>query len=67
MYHKELDISHEVDQTSVKAFAQSYNCDCTLLQEYGPAGGNPLYLFSAQNKTDLDNLVNNIYEGKNND
>lgn len=61
MYYKELHISHEVDQISVKAFAQRYNCDCILLREYGPAGGNPLYLFSAQNKTDLQKLTDNIY------
>lgn len=61
MYHKELDISHEVEHSSVVAFAARYNCSCTLLQKYGPAGGNPLYLFSANNKTDLQKLTDNIY------
>jgi len=60
MYHKELDISHEVSRSDVIKFADKYNCSCTLLQEYGPAGGNPLYLFSSKSKQNLEDLQNNI-------
>lgn len=60
MYNKELDISHEVSKSDVIKFADKYNCSCILLQEYGPAGGNPLYLFSSKSKQNLEDLQNNI-------
>ena len=62
MYHKELDISHEIEYQSVKNFAARYDCDCIILQKYGPAGGNPFYLFSSENKDNLEQLAANIYE-----
>ena len=57
MYVTELDISYETPIEMVEQFAQDHGCSATLLEEYGPAGGNPLYQFSSDNKDYLEELV----------
>lgn len=47
-YSIQLDVSHEVSIDEVNEFAKSHGCVATLLEEFGPAGGNPLYEFTSQ-------------------
>lgn len=57
MYVAELDISAEASQEMVHQFATDHGCTALLIAEYGPAGGNPLYQFSSDNKDYLEELV----------
>lgn len=57
MYVAELDISSEASQQSVHEFASDHGCTAKLILENGPAGGNPLYQFSSDNKDYLEELV----------
>lgn len=43
MFELELDIFEE-DVETVKREATGYGLEATLLEEHGPAGGNPVYL-----------------------
>jgi len=55
-YQIELDISHEAAHNEVLDFATQHGCTATLLQENGPAGGNPLYLFKSESFDMLQEL-----------
>jgi hypothetical protein len=57
MYVAELDISTEASQELVHQFATDHGCNALLIMENGPAGGNPLYQFSSNNKDYLEELV----------
>ena len=57
MYVTELDINYETPMEMVEQFAKDHGCFATLLEEYGPAGGNPLYQFSSDNKDYLEELI----------
>ena len=50
-YMISLDISHELTEAQVAQFAAP--CEATLVEEFGPAGGNPVYVFSSNNEDDL--------------
>jgi hypothetical protein len=53
----ELDWAHDIDHArDTKFLAKKHNLEVKLLQEFGPAGGNPLYLFTGSHR----NLVNLI-------
>jgi len=60
MYVAELDISHEPTHQEVCEFAQEHGCAAKLILENGPAGGNPLYQFSSENKHRLFELVSQV-------
>lgn len=60
MFNIELDISHEPTHSEVSQFAKDHGCTATLIQENGPAGGNPLYLFQSEKFNHLDELVSQI-------
>jgi hypothetical protein len=60
MYVAELDISAEVSQELVYQFATDHGCTALLILENGPAGGNPLYQFSSDNKDYLEELVGQV-------
>lgn len=60
MFNIELDISHEPTHSEVSQFAKDHGCTATLIQENGPAGGNPLYLFQSEKFDYLDELVSQI-------
>ena len=44
----ELDVSGEVSHTDNVKWAASFGCEAIVLQQHGPAGGNPLYEFSGE-------------------
>lgn len=63
MYHVQLDISHETPSDMVHQFATDHGCTATLIEEFGPAGGNPLYQFSSDKFDYLEELVDQILGG----
>lgn len=63
MYTAELDISHEMPEVEVKAFAIEYSCEAELVEEFGPAGGNPVYKFSCEEYQPLSKLVAEVLWG----
>jgi hypothetical protein len=60
-YTIDLDISHETPSEMVHQFASDHGCTAILLEEFGPAGGNPLYRFSSDNQQYLWELANEIF------
>lgn len=56
-YMIQLDISHEMTEAEVVADAAQFNCEATLLEEFGPAGGNPLYVFESESEEDLSTFA----------
>lgn len=64
----ELDIAYDCapsHQDFTKDLAQKHGCTATLLKEIGPAGGNPLYLFTGTQEA-LESLIQE-YDGDNGD
>ena len=59
-YFVQLDISHETPSEMVHQFATDHGCIATLIEEFGPAGGNPLYQFSSDKFDYLQELVEQI-------
>jgi hypothetical protein len=59
-YHVQLDISHETPSDIVNQFAIDHGCTATLIEEFGPAGGNPLYQFSSDNFDYLQELTEQV-------
>jgi hypothetical protein len=57
MYTAELDIASTASAAMIQEFAVSHNCTAELLEEFGPAGGNPLYNFSSESYDCLEELV----------
>lgn len=57
MYTIQLDISHEPTHSEVSQFATGHGCTATLILENGPAGGNPLYQFSSDKFSYLEELI----------
>lgn len=62
MFLIELDISHEMTEADVSQFAEEYNCTYELIQEFGPAGGNPLYAFMSKSYESLINLASEVLQ-----
>jgi gamma-glutamylcysteine synthetase len=56
-YQVQLDISSEPTNQEVIQFAQEHGCTATLLEQNGPAGGNPLWLF----KSDSFDMLSELY------
>lgn len=63
MYHVQLDISHEAPSDMVHQFATDHGCTATLIEEFGPAGGNPLYQFSSDKFDYLQELTEQVLGG----
>lgn len=61
MFTIELDITHETPIEMVQQFATDHGCTAELLQEFGPAGGNPLYKFSSDNFDHLQELAEQVF------
>lgn len=61
MYTIELDISHEPTHQEVCNFAKEHGCTAFLIQENGPAGGNPLYRFSSDSFDMLQELTDQVF------
>jgi len=59
-YNIELDISSEPTHSEVSQFAKDHGCTATLVQENGPAGGNPLYQFHSDNFNYLEELASQV-------
>lgn len=59
-FNIQLDISHEPTHQEVIQFATDHGCTATLLQQNGPAGGNPLYLFQSDKFDYLDELASQV-------
>lgn len=62
MYTTELDINHEMPQANVLAFAAQNNCAALLIEESGPAGGNPLYQFFSNSYDSLLQLATEVLD-----
>ena len=62
-YTIDLDISYETPSEMVHQFASDHGCTAILLEEFGPAGGNPLYRFSSDNQQYLWELADQIFSG----
>ena len=60
MFTIELDITYETPIEMVQQFATDHGCTVELLQEFGPAGGNPLYKFSSDKFDYLQELTEQI-------
>lgn len=60
MYSIELDVAHTATKSEVKLFAYQHGCRSKLLQNPGPAGGNPLYLFTSKSLDMLTELAQQI-------
>ena len=58
----ELDISHEATEADVSQFAESHNCSYELIEEFGPAGGNPLYQFTSNSYDALLELATEVLQ-----
>ena len=61
-YYVELDISHEASFEDVMQFAQEHMCEAELIEEFGPAGGNPLYKFKSSSYDCILELAMQILE-----
>lgn len=59
-YTIELDISHEMPDQDVLAWAAQNDCAALLLEEFGPAGGNPLYQFFSNSYEKLLQLATEV-------
>jgi len=61
LYTIDLDVAHDSHPDGhivlVTKISSEHNVLFTILQEIGPAGGNPLYRFTGS-KSNLTNLVN---------
>lgn len=62
MFLIELDISHEATEADVSQFAESHDCTYELIEEFGPAGGNPLYCFMSKRYDCLLELATEILQ-----
>lgn len=62
-YIIELDVSHETPSDMVHQFAKDHGCMALLIEEFGPAGGNPLYQFSSDNFDYLQELTDQLLGG----
>jgi hypothetical protein len=62
MYMIELDISHEATEADVSQFAESHDCTYELIEEFGPAGGNPVYCFMSKSYDCLLELATQILQ-----
>jgi hypothetical protein len=60
-FHIQLDISHETPSEMVQQFAIDHGCTATLIEEFGPAGGNPLYQFSSDKFDYLQELTEQVF------
>ena len=61
-YQIELDVSHEAEHSEVLQFATEHNCTADLIMEFGPAGGNPLYLFKSDSFDCLHELASGLLQ-----
>ena len=59
-YNVQLDVSHETTFELVNEFATGHGCTATLILENGPAGGNPLYQFSSNKFSYLEELIGQL-------
>ena len=59
-FNIELDVSHEPTNLEVIQFAKDHGCTASLLQQNGPAGGNPLYLFQSNKFSYLEELTQQV-------
>lgn len=59
-YSVQIDISHEATDVEIQTFAAEHGCNATLLEEFGPAGGNPLYEFTSDEYDFLLELVDQL-------
>ena len=60
----QVDIAHDCEPSHLQVaqdYAKTYNLTVQLLQEYGPAGGNPLYEFTGA-RSDLISFIKDFYQ-----
>ena len=57
----QVDLAHDCDHLrECQELATRYGLEFRLLQEFGPAGGNPLYEFSGP-RSDLEDFIVDFY------
>jgi len=61
MFTINLDIAHTLSPSQIKNICDKYSITPTLIQENGPAGGNPEYSFSTTKKSNIVNFLKNEY------
>lgn len=66
LYGIQLDISHEATDEDLKEFAEKYECEFKLIEEFGPAGGNPVYEFTSKSFENVQRLCEEHF-GEDND
>lgn len=65
-YGIQLDISHEATDEDLQEFANKFECEFKLIEEFGPAGGNPLYEFHSKSFENIQRLCEEHF-GEDND
>lgn len=58
----EADISYEASREEIDQFAKQHGCEAILVQEYGPAGGNPVYKFTSTSYDCIEELALQVYQ-----
>jgi hypothetical protein len=61
VFNVELDIPHTATPELIKEFAESHGCVAKMIMPEGPGGGNPVYNFSSERYSYLEELVEQIY------
>ena len=57
MFRIELDVSYENDIKEVTEFGDKHSCHTKIVEEFGPAGGNPVVEYSSAALYDVLNLI----------
>ena len=52
----DLDVAHDCPRSEISKMASEFEVTFTLLQEHGPAGGNPLYKVTGS-REGLEDLI----------
>lgn len=56
-----LDIDHSLTNSQIQTICDKYSITPKLIQETGPGGGNPQYLFSSPQKSNIIKFLTNEY------
>lgn len=57
IYTVELDVCEDPQFDPIEEVAFEYNIQANMLQEFGPAGGNPVYEFISATRETLEDFI----------
>ena len=60
-YRIELDLSHEMTEQEMIDFGKKYNLSFKMIEEEGPAGGNPLVEYSTDDQFNIIKFLAEAY------